>query len=56
MKKSTVELIEKKFKDDIWKIRCKIKTNKYEIKELAQKQNELKQTEQALYEILRLIK
>lgn len=56
MKKSTVELIEKKFHKDITDIDYKLYKNKQEIKRLATEQKQLKDTKKSLYEILRLIR
>ncbi len=56
MKKSTIQLIENKFKQDIWLIDMELRKNKNEINRLAEKQRELKDTRKGLYEILRLIK
>jgi hypothetical protein len=56
MKKSTVELIEKKFRWDIDAIDSELRKNKREINRLATRQRELKDIKKSLYEILRLIK
>lgn len=56
MKKSTIRLIENKFKQDIAQIDAKIRNNKWEINRLAEEQRQLKDTRKGLYEILRLIK
>ncbi len=56
MKKATVEIIEAKFKNDINAIDWEMRKNKMEIKRLAEKQKQLKDTKKSLYEILRLIR
>lgn len=56
MKKSIVELIENKFKQDIWDIDFKIRENKRTINQLAEEQKKLKNTRKGLFEILRMIR
>lgn len=56
VKKETIDIIERRFKEDIWKIESEIYRNKSEIKRLAEKQKELKNIRKGLYEILRQIK
>ena len=56
MKKATVELIEKKFKNDFDELSCQIRKNKCEIKRLADEQRNLKDTRKALFEILKQIR
>jgi hypothetical protein len=56
MKKTTVEIIERKFKKDIDAIDYELYRNKQEINRLAEKQKQLKDTKKSLYEILRLIR
>jgi hypothetical protein len=56
MKQSTVKLIEEKFNKDISDINYQIYKNKNEIKQLAEKQKELKNTRKGLHEILSLIR
>jgi hypothetical protein len=56
MKESTIQLIKNKFLNDVNKIDAEIRRNKYEIKKLATKQKELKDTRKGLFEIIRLIK
>lgn len=56
MKQSTIKLIEEKFKKDIYNIDVEIRKNKRTIKDLAEKQRQLKDTRKGLYELLRLVK
>jgi len=56
MKKATVEIIEKKFSNELDEISYEIFTNKNIIKTLSQKQRELKDTRKGLFELLQLIR
>lgn len=56
MKKATIEIIEKKFRNDFEDISSKIWENKRTIERLAEEQRELKNTRKGLFEILRMIR
>ncbi len=56
LKQAVVKIIEGKFRIDISKIDYELYKNKKEIQRLAEKQRELKNTRNGLYEILRMIK
>ena len=56
MKKATVEIIEKKFSNELDEISYEIFTNKNIIKTLSEKQRELKDTRKGLFELLQLIR
>lgn len=56
LKKSTIALIEARFKQDFEKISADIRRNKRQIKELATKQRELKDLRKGLFEILSKIR
>jgi hypothetical protein len=56
MKKSTVELIEKTFKNQFDDMSYKIRQNKKEIKRLADEQRRLKDVRKGLFEILSQIR
>lgn len=56
MKKTTVKLIEDKFKRDFEDISYQIRQNKKQIKELAMKQRRLKDLRKGLFEILSKIR
>ncbi len=55
IKKSTYELLNKKFKDDIWKIHKELRDNAYKINELAQRQKDLKKISKELHIILKTV-
>ena len=56
MKKTTVDLIERKFKNDFDEISTKIRSNKREIERLSNIQRDLKNVRRGMFEILRLIR
>lgn len=56
MKKSTVELIEKTFKNQFEDISSKIRSNKRDINALAREQRRLKDLRKGLFEILSQIR
>lgn len=56
MKKSTVELIEKTFKNQFDELSSKIRWNKKEIRRLADEQRRLKDLRKGLFEILSQIR
>jgi len=56
MKKSTVELVEKTFKNQFDELSSKIRGNKRDIKRLANEQRRLKDLRKGLFEILSQIR
>lgn len=56
MKKATVELIEKRFKNDFDEISYRIRDNASRISALAKEQRELKETRRGLFSILQIIR